>query len=213
MYLRGTQFWLVIISSSMAALSGAELFLPVYYDLNLSSVNQYLKIRFNSEKVRLAGTFTFLFATVPYMGVSIYEICAGFGNYFPKLLRKVLKIELLNSRHCESMLYRISSHRNYSARIKPFVSIICHEWVTQNTRNISKYFFQLKSRSRLVQEFTLVPKLFYLKILDTWTFPNVSFFVRLFSMDLHLLWAQLHHWAHRCRFYWLASSARSILQL
>lgn len=71
MYLRGTQFWFVIISSSMAALTAAELFLPVYYDLNLSSVNQYLKIRFNSEKVRLAGTFTFILATVPYMGVSM----------------------------------------------------------------------------------------------------------------------------------------------
>lgn len=71
MYLRGTQFWVVIISSSIAALSAAELFLPVYYDLKLSSVNQYLKIRFNSEAVRLAGTFTFIFATVPYMGVSM----------------------------------------------------------------------------------------------------------------------------------------------
>lgn len=70
MYLRGTQFWFVIISSSIAALTAAELFLPVYYDLNLSSVNQYLKIRYNSERVRLAGTFTFLLATVPYMGVS-----------------------------------------------------------------------------------------------------------------------------------------------
>lgn len=60
----------MIISSTMAALAAAEIFLPVYYDLNLSSVNQYLKVRFNSEKVRLAGTFTFLFATVPYMGVS-----------------------------------------------------------------------------------------------------------------------------------------------
>lgn len=71
MYLRGTQFWIVIISSSIAAFSAAELYLPVYYDLKLSSVNQYLKIRFNSEKVRLAGTFTFIFATVPYMGVSV----------------------------------------------------------------------------------------------------------------------------------------------
>ena len=71
MYLRGTQFWIVIISSSMAAFSAAELYLPVYYDLNLSSVNQYLKLRFKSEKVRLAGTASFLFATVPYL-VSIF---------------------------------------------------------------------------------------------------------------------------------------------
>ena len=83
MYLRGTQFWFVIISSSMAAFSAAELYLPVYYDLNLSSVNQYLKIRFNSEKVRLAGTFTFLFATVPYLGVVLYGPSLALSSVTP----------------------------------------------------------------------------------------------------------------------------------
>ena len=83
MYLRGTQFWFVIISSSMAAFSAAELYLPVYYDLNLSSVNQYLKVRFNSEKVRLAGTFTFLFATVPYLGVVLYGPSLALSSVTP----------------------------------------------------------------------------------------------------------------------------------
>ncbi|XP_037033725.1 sodium-coupled monocarboxylate transporter 1-like [Bradysia coprophila] len=83
MYLRGTQFWIVIVSSTMAALAAAEIFLPVYYDLNLSSVNQYLKIRFNSEKVRLAATFTFLFATVPYMGVVIYGPSLALSSVTP----------------------------------------------------------------------------------------------------------------------------------
>lgn len=40
MYLRGTQFWFVIISALMAAAAAAELYLPVYYDLQFSSVNQ-----------------------------------------------------------------------------------------------------------------------------------------------------------------------------
>lgn len=83
MYLRGTQFWFVIISSSMAAFAAAELYLPVYYDLNLSSVNQYLKVRFKSEKVRLAGTFTFLFATVPYLGVVLYGPSLALSSVTP----------------------------------------------------------------------------------------------------------------------------------
>ncbi|KAJ6647651.1 Sodium-coupled monocarboxylate transporter 2 [Pseudolycoriella hygida] len=83
MYLRGTQFWFVIVSSAMAAVFAAEIFLPVYYDLNLSSVNQYLKIRFNSEKVRLAGTFTFLLATVPYMGVVMYGPSLALSSVTP----------------------------------------------------------------------------------------------------------------------------------
>lgn len=72
MFYRGTQFWMVILSSLAASMIAAELFLPVFYRLNFTSVNQYLEQRFNSSRVRLAVSFSFLLCTVPYMGVVLY---------------------------------------------------------------------------------------------------------------------------------------------
>lgn len=40
MFYRGTQFWLVILSSLMASTLAAELFLPVFYKLGFTSVNE-----------------------------------------------------------------------------------------------------------------------------------------------------------------------------
>ncbi|KPM05428.1 sodium-coupled monocarboxylate transporter 1-like protein 1 [Sarcoptes scabiei] len=55
-----------------ASIIAAELFLPVFYRLNFTSVNQYLEQRFNSTNVRFAVSFSFLLCTVPYMGVVLY---------------------------------------------------------------------------------------------------------------------------------------------
>lgn len=63
---------MVILSSFAASMIAAELFLPVFYRLNFTSVNQYLEQRFNSKNVRLAVSFSFLLCTVPYMGVVLY---------------------------------------------------------------------------------------------------------------------------------------------
>ncbi|XP_074597118.1 sodium-coupled monocarboxylate transporter 1-like [Brevipalpus obovatus] len=72
MYFKGTQFWVVIISACLAAVTAAELFLPIYYGLSFTSVNKYLSLRFGTENVRLASSIAFLFGTVPYMGVVLY---------------------------------------------------------------------------------------------------------------------------------------------
>jgi sodium/solute symporter, putative len=40
MYLKGTQFWMVILSAVVASVTAAELFLPVYYKLSFTSVNK-----------------------------------------------------------------------------------------------------------------------------------------------------------------------------
>lgn len=85
----GTQFVMQIISITVAVGLASEVFMPVYYDLELISVNEYLFLRFNSKWVKLAGTIGFLFATVschslgphqvllfclqiPYMAVVLY---------------------------------------------------------------------------------------------------------------------------------------------
>ncbi|RWS07705.1 sodium-coupled monocarboxylate transporter 1-like protein 1 [Dinothrombium tinctorium] len=72
MYLRGTQIWIILLSAVLAAVTAAELFLPVYYGLEFTSVNKYLSLRYKSENIRLAASITFLCSTLPYMGVTLY---------------------------------------------------------------------------------------------------------------------------------------------
>ena len=40
MFLRGTQFWMVIFAGVLASVVAAEVFLPVYYGLSFTSVNE-----------------------------------------------------------------------------------------------------------------------------------------------------------------------------
>ena len=40
MFLRGTQFWMVIFAGVLASVVAAEVFLPVYYGLAFTSVNE-----------------------------------------------------------------------------------------------------------------------------------------------------------------------------
>ena len=40
MFLRGTQFWMVILAGILASIVAAEVFLPVYYSLSFTSVNK-----------------------------------------------------------------------------------------------------------------------------------------------------------------------------
>ena len=40
MFLRGTQFWMVIFAGILASVVAAEVFLPVYYSLSFTSVNK-----------------------------------------------------------------------------------------------------------------------------------------------------------------------------
>lgn len=42
MFYRGTQFWVVIFSGAMATVLAAEIFLPVYYRLEFTSVNKVI---------------------------------------------------------------------------------------------------------------------------------------------------------------------------
>lgn len=46
MFLRGTQFWMVIFAGILAAVVAAEVFLPVYYGLSFTSINKVGKLPF-----------------------------------------------------------------------------------------------------------------------------------------------------------------------
>ncbi|XP_006871165.1 PREDICTED: sodium-coupled monocarboxylate transporter 1 [Chrysochloris asiatica] len=58
-----TYFFVVVIS--------AEVFLPVFYKLGITSTYEYLELRFN-KAVRLCGTILFIVQTILYTGIVIY---------------------------------------------------------------------------------------------------------------------------------------------
>ncbi|XP_007503367.1 sodium-coupled monocarboxylate transporter 1-like [Monodelphis domestica] len=49
----------------------AEVFLPVFYKLEITSTHEYLELRFNKH-IRLCGTILFIFQTILYTGIVIY---------------------------------------------------------------------------------------------------------------------------------------------
>ncbi|KAM6437692.1 sodium-coupled monocarboxylate transporter 1-like [Liasis olivaceus] len=70
-YRFGTIFSLFAITYILVVVVSAEVFLPVFYRLNITSAYEYLEMRFN-KKLRLCGTGLFLILTVIYTGMVIY---------------------------------------------------------------------------------------------------------------------------------------------
>lgn len=64
MFYKGTQFWVAIFGLAISNVIAAELFLPVLYNLQLTSVNTYLERRFRSKAVRTLGSLSFITNTV-----------------------------------------------------------------------------------------------------------------------------------------------------
>uniref|UniRef100_A0A672NSA9 Sodium-dependent multivitamin transporter n=1 Tax=Sinocyclocheilus grahami TaxID=75366 RepID=A0A672NSA9_SINGR len=70
-YANGTQYWFIGCCYILGLLIPAHIFIPMFYRLHLTSVYQYLELRF-CKAVRICGTVTFIFQMVVYMGVGIY---------------------------------------------------------------------------------------------------------------------------------------------
>ncbi|XP_054002276.1 sodium-coupled monocarboxylate transporter 1-like isoform X2 [Hylaeus anthracinus] len=79
MYVYGTQFWCVIISDSFVSLTMAVVYLPVFYDLGITSSYEYLNLRFNNV-VRLTGTVIFLIKMLLYIPLVIYVPALAFNQ-------------------------------------------------------------------------------------------------------------------------------------
>jgi len=71
-YTLGTQFVIHIIPFTLAVILSAHVFMPVFYRLNMTSVNEYLFLRFKSNRLRMLGSIGFILCTLPYMGVVLY---------------------------------------------------------------------------------------------------------------------------------------------
>ncbi|KAM4614700.1 sodium-coupled monocarboxylate transporter 1 [Polymixia lowei] len=70
-YRFGAIFGLIAVSYVIAVLVTAEVFLPVFYRLAITSTYEYLELRFN-RATRLLGTLLFIVQTVLYTGIVIY---------------------------------------------------------------------------------------------------------------------------------------------
>uniref|UniRef100_A0A8C5DYV1 Sodium-coupled monocarboxylate transporter 1-like n=1 Tax=Gouania willdenowi TaxID=441366 RepID=A0A8C5DYV1_GOUWI len=70
-YYYGAIFGLISFSYLFAIMISSELFLPVFYRLDIASTYEYLELRFN-KATRLLGTVLFIFQTVLLTGVVTY---------------------------------------------------------------------------------------------------------------------------------------------
>nr|XP_031539066.1 sodium-coupled monocarboxylate transporter 1 [Vicugna pacos] len=70
-YRFGAIFSIFAITFFLVVVISAEVFLPVFYKLGVTSTYEYLELRFN-KYVRLCGTFLFIVLTILYTGIVIY---------------------------------------------------------------------------------------------------------------------------------------------
>lgn len=79
-FVRGSAIWMGAISSSLAVLLAAYVFLPMYYKMDITSINEYLEKRFNSTAVRNIASAVFIVQTLLYMGVVLYGPSLALGS-------------------------------------------------------------------------------------------------------------------------------------
>ncbi|XP_064456516.1 sodium-coupled monocarboxylate transporter 1-like isoform X1 [Ornithodoros turicata] len=71
MYIYGTQYIVILFAYCLVIPAAAYLYLPVFYNLQLTSMYEYLEIRFH-HVVRVIGTLTFLLQMIVYMAIVLY---------------------------------------------------------------------------------------------------------------------------------------------
>uniref|UniRef100_A0A8C8SVP6 Solute carrier family 5 member 8 n=1 Tax=Pelusios castaneus TaxID=367368 RepID=A0A8C8SVP6_9SAUR len=70
-YRYGAIFCMFSITYALVVIISAEIFLPVFYRLAITSTYEYLELRFN-KYLRLCGTILFIIQTILYTGIVIY---------------------------------------------------------------------------------------------------------------------------------------------
>ncbi|XP_051986420.1 sodium-coupled monocarboxylate transporter 1-like [Xyrauchen texanus] len=70
-YLYGTPFWLFVFSYTIMSAISAEIFVPLFYRLGITSTYEYLEMRF-SKLIRIIGTSMYIAQTALYTGMVIY---------------------------------------------------------------------------------------------------------------------------------------------
>ncbi|CAI5785811.1 sodium-coupled monocarboxylate transporter 1 [Podarcis lilfordi] len=70
-YRFGARFSVFAITYALVVILSAEVFVPVFYRLGITSTYEYLELRFN-KYLRLCGTVLFIILTILYTGIVIY---------------------------------------------------------------------------------------------------------------------------------------------
>ncbi|KAB5584089.1 hypothetical protein PHYPO_G00103410 [Pangasianodon hypophthalmus] len=70
-YKYGTAFWLFAFSYTIMSAITAEIFVPLFYRLGITSTYEYLELRFN-KVIRVIGTSMYIVQTALYTGMVIY---------------------------------------------------------------------------------------------------------------------------------------------
>lgn len=75
----GTQFWITIVGAILMGFINNSIFLPVFYNLQLSSTYQYLQLRFDKNVSKLAS-FLFAISTFLYLPIVIFAPALAFNQ-------------------------------------------------------------------------------------------------------------------------------------
>ncbi|XP_008319108.1 sodium-coupled monocarboxylate transporter 1 [Cynoglossus semilaevis] len=70
-YLYGAAFWIFGFSYAIMSVITAEIFVPLFYRLGITSTYEYLELRF-SQPIRIIGTSMYISQTALYTGLVIY---------------------------------------------------------------------------------------------------------------------------------------------
>ncbi|KAH7938357.1 hypothetical protein HPB49_022743 [Dermacentor silvarum] len=79
-FVRGSTFWMGVISTTLSILMAAFIFMPMYYKMDITSINEYLEKRFNSRVIRKIGSILFIVHTLLYLGVALYGPSLALGS-------------------------------------------------------------------------------------------------------------------------------------
>uniref|UniRef100_A0AAG5DEY1 Sodium/solute symporter n=1 Tax=Anopheles atroparvus TaxID=41427 RepID=A0AAG5DEY1_ANOAO len=79
MYSHGTQYWLFIIPALSVAFLMKQIYLPVFYDLQMTSAFTYLELRFD-KFVRSAASLVYAIQCIIYIPIVIYVPALAFSQ-------------------------------------------------------------------------------------------------------------------------------------
>ncbi|XP_021348647.1 sodium-dependent multivitamin transporter-like, partial [Mizuhopecten yessoensis] len=72
MYTKGTQYYLYTFGQMLAVLLASVVYVPLFYPLRLTSMYEYLELRFNSRAAKLTGTIINTISTLIYSGLASF---------------------------------------------------------------------------------------------------------------------------------------------
>ncbi|XP_058818710.1 sodium-coupled monocarboxylate transporter 1-like [Topomyia yanbarensis] len=79
LYAHGTQYWMCIVCAFMVFVLMEKIYLPVFYDLQLTSAFTYLQKRFD-RTVRSAASFVYALSCLIYLPIVIYVPALAFSQ-------------------------------------------------------------------------------------------------------------------------------------